>query len=320
LYLTLAELFAGPPEWLATPVHEWPLIQELTQLAPSSRTAQRAIPAFSKIMPTSILQRQMQYASLFLPAVKPHYWLYESAAKTGRILGPQTWELVKLYRAAGLPLAFRAELADHASLELGFLSYLAEFIEVDPEHAIDWRNLELQFIQSHGDWLIQLGLNLADSHDEIYAPLGAFLAGWLNELLYQTEENIVIKVEPTVFQLPMVGIADQCTLCGFCIPACQSHALRMCENHKETSLILKASACNGCGDCQRACEYYAIYMENYPIGDDAWNRDIVLRQSPRASCPACGQPTVSRAEMDYLKARLGSPTWLEFCTDCRSKY
>ncbi len=37
-------------------------------------------------------------------------------------------------------------------------------------------------------------------------------------------------------------------------------------------------------------------------------------------CPSCGQPTVSRAEFDYVAVQIGQPAWLAYCPDCRPAF
>jgi hypothetical protein len=45
---------------------------------------------------------------------------------------------------------------------------------------------------------------------------------------------------------------------------------------------------------------------------------LVLRVSERAHCPLCGDPTVSKAELEAVAARLGEhPVWLDACLVCR---
>ncbi len=145
---------------------------------------QGAALALGKIPNETVAQRQARYATLFGGASGiPRHWLYESAAATGRLLGPLTFEIANLYRAAGLETEWGAELPDHASQELTFLAFLAEEAEMDVPHADEWRVAERQFIQRHGGWLIQLGRALARSGDAVYRPIGAFLAAWLTEAL-----------------------------------------------------------------------------------------------------------------------------------------
>jgi len=106
------------------------------------------------------------------------------------------------------------------------------------------------------------------------------------------------------------------------------------EDARETRLVLDPAACTGCGKCVRTCDSRALRMSppGPPIlggGDSetagsaqSWgDRGAVLRRSPRASCPACGAPTVSRAELAFVAARLGDhPSWLDYCPACRPEY
>ena len=161
--------------------------------------------------------------------------------------------------------------------------------------------------------------------------------------------------------LPVVARAEACTLCSFCVQVCPTRALRVDEDARETRLVLDPAACTGCGKCVRTCDSRALRMSppGPPIlggGDgetagspQSWgdrgailsgspilgggdsetagspqsveDRGAVLRRSPRASCPACGAPTVSRAELAFVAARLGAhPAWLDYCPACRPEY
>jgi TorA maturation chaperone TorD len=144
LYHALAEALAEPPDWLALPGDEWPLFESAARLAPSSEAARRAVASLARVRAESSAARHQRYAALFAGAGRPRFWLYESAHLSGRLLGPQTFAVERLYHAAGLESA-SAELPDHASTELAFLAYLAE-------QGAD--NIERGFITKHaGRWL-----------------------------------------------------------------------------------------------------------------------------------------------------------------------
>lgn len=322
-------LLAGPPLWMTTPARDWPLNADASHFATESPAARRAILSLSEIPAESLERRRERYDSLFNGTNgRPCLWLYESAARTGRILGPETFAVAKLYCAAGLEPNFGAELPDHASLELAFLAHLAEQSESDIEHAVEWRALEWQFLKEHGDWLTQLGRALANSDDEVYMPIGAFLADWLTE---SGQKNISQKETarrpPSTGHglLPTIPCAEDCSLCGFCVQVCPAHALAVRENESDTLLVLNAPLCIGCGKCERICETKAITLVSdspQPITPNSQPAtcNIALHRSPRAVCPSCGKPTVSRAELDYVSVQLGSPAWLDYCLDCRPQF
>lgn len=121
---------------------------------------------------------------------------------------------------------------------------------------------------------------------------------------------------------PAVARAEGCTLCGFCVQVCPARALRVDEDAHETRLTLDPASCTGCGRCVRACDPRALML----AAADATAYAIcytprILRRSPRASCPACGAPTVSQAELAYVATQLGDrPAWLDYCLACRSEY
>ena len=134
--------------------------------------------------------------------------------------------------------------------------------------------------------------------------------------------------------LPVVARAEGCSLCGFCVQVCPTYALRIHEDVQETRLVLDPVACTGCGKCVRTCDPRALRKRplDPPIlgggsgeGESSpqnWGgRGAVLRRSPRAVCPACGEPTVSQAELAYVAAQLGDhPAWLDYCLACRPEY
>ncbi len=125
--------------------------------------------------------------------------------------------------------------------------------------------------------------------------------------------------------LPTLPRAEDCTLCGFCVQVCPVRALAIRESESETLLILDAPACIGCSKCERICDTKALTLHTsysmQPCPERSRRdetRNIALRQSPRAACPACGKPTVSQAELDFVASKLGSPEWLPLCLDCRA--
>ena len=318
LYNTLAEALAEPPDWLVRPGYEWPLFETTARLAPSSEAARRAVEPLAAVRAASLTARRAQYAALFLGPGRPRFWLYESAALTGRVLGPQTFAVERLYRAAGLETA-SAELPDYASLELAFLAHLATV--GDAARAI--LPNEQQFIEQHaGRWLPHLGQALARSEDEVYAPIGKLLVDWLEEAGgRQTTAGRKQPADsrlPTASRLPAIPQVEACTLCGFCAQVCPTRALAVHDTEQETSLLLFPAACVGCGKCARVCETHAMRLNAAPAASQPASAEwIVLRQSPRAVCRGCSAPTVSRAELDFVVTRIGHPLWLDYCSDCR---
>lgn len=314
IYHALSELLAGSPPWAVDSARAWSLYADAERAAHDSPAARRAILSLSDIPLESAEQRQARYDALFLHP--PRRWLYESAAKTGRILGEETFAVAKIYRAAGLVASLGAEPPDHASLELAFLAHLAENADSDPEHADAWRALERQFIREHGDWLIQLGRGLAKTGDMVYAPVGQLLADWLAEA---SQEAPRASHASDLDLKPVVPTPDDCTLCGFCVQVCPVHALAIRETESETALLLNVPLCVGCRKCEKICDTKAISLSaNVPSAGPQFPI-ATLRLSSRAICPSCHKPTVSRAELEYIGAQIGHPAWLDYCLDCRPK-
>jgi nitrate reductase assembly molybdenum cofactor insertion protein NarJ/Pyruvate/2-oxoacid:ferredoxin oxidoreductase delta subunit len=303
LYALLAELLAEPPEWMSLPGREWPLVETLTQLAAESEAARRHLDLVAALRSEEAHLRRERYASLFQTA-RPRYWLYESAAKTGKIFGPETFELANLYHTAGLDIS-GAELPDHISLELAFLSYLASQAESLP--------LERQFLAKHGAWMIDLGRALQTSGDEVYAVIGALLADWLTEAQAPVFADRPLS---TVHRpLPAIPNPDECTLCGFCAQVCPTHALKVMQNAQENYLALTVAACKGCGKCESICDFHALKMSLPMLNAD---ETLILRRSPHALCEKCGKPIASQAEMDYIARQVGDAPWQHLCLDCRA--
>jgi TorA maturation chaperone TorD/NAD-dependent dihydropyrimidine dehydrogenase PreA subunit len=317
LYHALAGALAseGPPGWLARAGREWPLFEIAAGLAPTSEAARRALESLGAVRAAPRPALQARFASLFAGPGRPRFWLYESAWLNGRLLGPETFAVEKLYRLAGLDVQRAgAELADHASLELAFLAHLAA-VEQDTTLPA-----ERQFIEQHaGRWLPNLGRALAGSGDEAYAPVGQLLADWLTERAGASLVSPVTHpINSSPSRLPAVPNPETCTLCGFCVQVCPVRALAIRESASETVLALKAAACVGCGKCERICQTHALEMKQAPKEPQpsagSWD---VLRQSPRAVCRACGEPMVSRAELEFVAAQIGQPAWLDYCLGCR---
>lgn len=313
LYLALAEALDEPPPWLTLPGQQWPLYTCAQNLAPISAAAARAVAAIAQVRHESMQERRARYRSVFRTKGRPRVWLHESLYRNGRLLGPQMFQVEQLYRVTGLQIAGNG-LPDHASVELAFLAHLARQADSDPERGGQWQQMEKRFLNKHaGRWLPELGQGLAVSGDLVYAPIGRLLVGWMEELQRPVRKRRALR-------LPHVREAD-CTLCGFCVQVCPTKALAIDEGTSETTLLLAADRCSGCGRCVRTCETSAMELRTTraakaKAAEGEWKP---LRRSPRATCPACGRPTVSRAELDFVASQLGRPRWLEYCLSCRAQ-
>jgi TorA maturation chaperone TorD/Pyruvate/2-oxoacid:ferredoxin oxidoreductase delta subunit len=309
LYQALAEALApdGPPEWMAEEGRNWPLYNVVASLVRESPTARQAVVALEGVPSRPLERLKDSVFALFTGSFRPYCDLYESTWVSGRPMGPETFQVERLYRAAGLEVD-GAELADHAAYELAFLGYLASMGESE---------LERSFIRKHaGRWLPSLGRRLTLSGDLVYGTLGALLVGWLEEALRRPVDTFT-KVERSILR-PSIPNPEACSLCGFCVQACPSRSLQIVESDTETKLYLYHDTCQGCGRCRKACEFGALLLEPRQnvtclYGD---NR-ILLRSSFRASCAICDSPLISEAEMAFVRQELGNPYWLECCQDCR---
>lgn len=311
LYYALAEALAEMPSWLVRAGSEWPLTQAARKVMPGSLVVEKlaGIPAESKP------HRQNRYTRLFRGPGRPRFWLYESMWRSGRFLGPESLSLEKLYTEAGLQVN-GAEAADHASVELAFLSHLTECQLYEPGSASLWKRIEQSFIKQHaGHWLPALGRSLARSGDEVYGVIGELMAEFLLE-----SEHPKLPTRSTKMGhcLPTITNQETCNLCGFCVQICPKRALAINETPYETSLSLSIADCNGCRKCSQVCPAGVISILNQ---DDYLvdGPQQELRRSPRVICPGCGEATVSRAEFDFVVEQIGRPAWLTYCLPCRSE-
>ena len=313
LYHALAEVLVTPPSWMAQAGVAWPLYAVVRDLRPFSPAAQQAIESLVDIQPETDLARQRRYEAVFMGNGRPRVWLYESMRLNGRLLGPETQKLAFLYQAAGLQMV-GSELPDHASMELSFLAYVAQMQADDPGNRRRWQKLERDFIKKHaGRWLPDVGRALARSGDEVYVPIGKLLVGWLEEALQPPRR------QKAAVRLPNIQTEADCTLCGFCVQVCPTKALTIYETERETSLLLSAPACIGCSKCECICDPQAMKTALVEGATPSSQKITVLRRSPRAICWGCERPLVSQAELTYVAAQLGQPTWLNYCLGCRAQ-
>jgi nitrate reductase assembly molybdenum cofactor insertion protein NarJ/NAD-dependent dihydropyrimidine dehydrogenase PreA subunit len=303
----LAEALSDPPDWLALPGCEWPLTAAAAAVIEANPAAWEglaaAVKSLEEVKPASLEDRQRGYEAMLAVSGRSGLWMNEAGALSGRMLGDETWEVERWYRAAGLEIP-GAELPDHASLELEFLAYLSADIGED---VLEVSNA---FLEQHaGRWLPQLGGRLVKSGDPVYAPIG----GMLRSVLKLASVHEARPQAASYPQRPKVSPA--CTLCMACISACPREVLRIKESPEFTRLVLLAADCDGCGQCAERCEFGALQMmETSAPPAKGWQ---ILFESPRDTCMRCGAALASRAELDYVSTILDHPTWLSLCPDCR---
>lgn len=250
--------------------------------------------------------------------------LYESLHRQGCLMGQLTREVELRYQLAGLA-PVDGELPDHASVELAYLGYL---VEAEAEARLDGnRRLVARlkaeyhyFLRTHvGAWLPEVGGALAAAGDSFYAAVGHLLSGFLAEELAGRKRNSQTGVRLPTLQDPAI-----CTLCGLCAGSCPLGALWVIESATETALVLNPAQCVGCNRCVRICPEGVLYLRTGDWSGAANGTDYqIMRQSPRAECPNCGRPTVSRAELEAVFARLQPDPALRrqrlcLCVECKS--
>ena len=311
LYELLAESLAGMPDWMLRPVFDWPLFLVVADMAGDSPAAAAAVESLSRVPVEGRVERERRYANLFNGQHQPQFWLYESMQREGTLLGNATNRLARLYRLAGLEVV-GAELPDHASVELGFLAFLVRRQISDPDAAVKWHQLERRFLKRHaGCWLPQVGQALVVSGDSVYGPIGQLLKDWLAELIHPVQPTR----KPALQMQPVMREEDKCTLCGFCVQICPTAALRIGENDHETRLSFLQPACTSCRKCIDICGPGALASGAIV----AENGLQVLLRSPRTRCQACGEPTFSLAELNFVHGQLGEVAWLTYCQNCRQR-
>ena len=307
MYTALAEALAEPPEWMCFPGREWPLFDLAMRLLPNSA----ALTGMALINEEPLPARKARYTSLSSgQAGQPHFWLYESAFLTGRILGQSTFDVAKCYSQAGLEVD-GSELPDGAAPELAFLAFLACSNPV----------AEKDFLKNHAArWLPALGQALARGSDPVYAAIGQLLSDWITNAgspPSATEYSRIRTASTGARRLPILTNTPACTLCGFCVQCCPTQALVIHESPDQTTLELLGSRCSGCGRCAAVCDARLLVMQ--PANGTSQLQPQVLSISERVVCKSCGEPMVSRAEMDYVIRQIGHPAWLDYCPSCRTR-
>ncbi len=328
LYTGLAEILAQAgkgdlPGWFTRRGQEWPLFVPARELATQlgQPVLSQAVTAMAEVMRGS---RLASCKALFVGNGRPPVMLYESWHVDGRLPSPATFALQTVYRQAGLELV--GELPDHAAVELEFLSFLAEREEEDAGQAQKWRSVRRHFLKEHANrWLPQVARRLAQADDGAWAAVGLLLTAVL-----ALPDRPRSSHTSTMLGLPMMTAVEECTLCGFCVQTCPTRALRISEDEQATRLYLLPDFCIHCGKCETVCDERVLVMNGGmatetacteylgKLGTGSVEVAVLLRQSPRASCPRCGRPTVSQAEIDAIVSRLGEhPAWLDYCLNCR---
>ena len=337
LYSGLARVLASPgpiglPAWMANPGLEWPIYDETARLATNSENWKQAKAAISKVEASTLSMIQNEYEQLFVGLTRPPIWLYEAYYADGRILGPTSFEVSTLYTQHGLEVE-GSELPDHASVELSFLAYLARQQSLAPysAQASNWEAARKLFIKEHaGVWLTGVGKALVNSDYPAWTAIGFLLIASLSENKTAHEVRRVPARLPKDI-IPHIEKAEECILCGFCVQVCPTHALAVREDRQTTALWLSVPACIHCQKCMHVCPPHVIDMveikpdsrlrienQSRPGTSEAQAGQLfLLSESPRSTCPKCGEPTVSRAEMNYVIQQIGHPAWLDYCSNCR---
>ena len=310
VYRGLAEALAWPPaNWLATSGRDWPLYETVVSLASHNRDAgwQQAVIKMTEITPAGISIRYQKYRDIFHPCLGAAIGLYECQHVNGRFPGPATFAVKNLYEQVGMAVE-GAEMPDHASVELAFLSYLCQQETKGGAECTEWRRSRWLFIRNHaGKWLPGVGRALLNSGDVAWETLGQVLIASVDLSKKPQEIRGISNL------VPMISDISHCNLCGFCVQVCPTHALIIREDEQQTELCMMPEKCVGCHKCEQVCNTRAL-----SLAATHQMEPVVLMCSERAHCPQCGTPTVSQAELKAVAAKLGEyPPWLDTCLSCR---
>ncbi len=307
----LAELCSALAAALAEPVPGLPQGDPLPALRAAARRAQPYLPPAAADAPARLPDR-LPADLLARRRRLPVTW-YQSLAHGERLLGPTADRLRALYARAGLTLAVE-ELPDHAAVEVAFLAWLcaAQAAADTPAEAGRLARLRRTFLQQHAlTWLPTLAQGLQAGGDPYHAALGRLLAAVLQALHPSPRRG------PRPAWQPALVRPEDCVLCGFCRQTCPRGALRIQEDARQTRLVLYPAVCTACERCLRVCPTQAL--QPGPRTPQA----VLLRRSPRAHCPRCGRPTVSQAELAWVRRRLQATaseavlTRIAWCVSCK---
>lgn len=280
----------------------------------------------------ALAELEMEYNRLF--AVAPLAPPYESVCRgpLRRTMGRCAVEVARCYAADGLSLSPKfKDLPDHAAAELDYLAYLSgqealAWEGLDFGRALDCRGRALSFLQEHlGRWLPELCRRvIAGTRSPFYLCL-AYLArdfvAW-DQRQRETrpgsgESQEETELPPTPARRGVVEVRwDRCTLCGACVRACPSGALRIRQEGAGVSLLLKGAGCDGCGGCQLLCPEQALAVRVAEPGAGVGQREQILVRSEEPRCPGCGQALgLPASALKRLEAALGQAAAL--CPQCK---
>ena len=317
IYRALAEVFyLAPgehlPDWFALPGKDWPLLQNVLSLSmerPSSQL-KKAVDALDRVPGQTLSSRESEYEALFVGHKQPPIWLYGSYYLDGRVPGPTTFTISKLYSRVGLAVD-GAELADHASIELAFLAFLVEKEIEDEAYAREWRSVQRTFLSLHfKKWFPNVIRGISSSNFLAWKAIGYVCDAAL------LHEKGARKLSIAGLNMPALKKEADCTLCGFCFRVCPTQALSIRDSDTTTVLGLMPEKCTGCQKCVKVCPEGVLLLG----GDTGGTEEVLLKESPRSRCPVCRTPTISEAELTHVALKLGNPEWLRYCMECRTKF
>lgn len=246
------------------------------------------------------------YRRLFLGPGRPIVSPYESAHLEGQLMGASTARVVESYAEANLQLpADERELPDHVSIELAFMSYLAEQEQNNPDQAGIWRERQRRFVLDHlSRWLPLFCQKVEASRVHPFYSEASQAARQILEADMAEYSPAVQKRR--VANISIVVDRTHCTLCSLCTDVCRKDALSIVSTPTQLSLLFDPSRCNGCRVCLRFCPENAITLKRNPPRDVPMPPEPqVIAEADRAVCPQCHHPHVAELWLDRLAERMG---------------
>jgi NADH dehydrogenase/NADH:ubiquinone oxidoreductase subunit G len=112
---------------------------------------------------------------------------------------------------------------------------------------------------------------------------------------------------------------ENCILCGLCVKACETMGLsaiatinRGITKRVSTPYDEPAEECMGCGACAQVCPTGAIPIQEKQNQRTIWNKKFEL-----LNCEKCGEPFITKEQLEYLNNKLEANEDGLLCPSCK---